>query len=153
VKKWTHAFHAGASGPPEYAGSQCRLIDEGAVFFWRTESRFPCDEMPSTDRSMTSARSTPPELEAGYATSLVAELATSAKRLQFCTLYTNLANPVSTPRMKIGYKPVAVRELRSGCRAAPLSPSGFRLSPEWLLFYPFVTITMEVGIQTPLSWE
>jgi hypothetical protein len=53
---------------------------------------------------------TPPELRnRGYATSCVAELSRNILQSgkEFCTLYTDLANPTSNSiYMKIGYKPV-----------------------------------------------
>jgi uncharacterized protein len=115
VKKWTRAFHVGASGAarnmPET--NVAPLIDEGAVFFWEAgEPVSMAMKYRPTDRSMdVSTVYTPPELRGrGYATSLVAELSRNILQsgCEFCTLYTNLANPVSNAiYMKIGYKPVA----------------------------------------------
>jgi predicted GNAT family acetyltransferase len=115
VKKWTRAFHVGASGAarnmPET--NVAPLIDEGAVFFWEDgEPVSMAMKYRPTDRSMdVSTVYTPPELRGrGYATSLVAELSRNILQsgCEFCTLYTNLANPVSNAiYMKIGYKPVA----------------------------------------------
>jgi hypothetical protein len=114
VVKWSHAFHLDTHGDtrnmPETditPGLAC-----GWVFLW--EDGQPVSMATKgrpTDKGMTvGGVYTPPELRGkGYATSCVAELSRHVllSGKEFCTLYTDLANPTSNSiYKKIGYKEV-----------------------------------------------
>jgi GNAT superfamily N-acetyltransferase len=115
VKKWAHAFHVDVGGEIRHApeGDPTPGIEQGAVFFWEDGGRpvsMAAKSRP-TDRGMTVGYVyTPPELRGrGYATSCVAELSRNILQSgkEFCTLYTDLANPTSNSiYMKIGYQKV-----------------------------------------------
>jgi uncharacterized protein len=116
VKEWSHAFHADTFGEgnniPETDLSPG--VDWGTVFFWEMGGRpvsMAGKNRPTEHGTTVGGVYTPPEhRNRGYATSCVAELSRhileSGK--DFCTLYTDLANPTSNSiYMKIGYKPIA----------------------------------------------
>jgi len=115
VAKWAHAFHIDVHGvernSPE--GDLTPGIEHGMVFFWEDGDRLVSMAAKSrpNDKSMTvSYVYTPPELRGkGYATSCVAELSRHILQSgkEFCTLYTDLANPTSNSiYKKIGYQEV-----------------------------------------------
>jgi uncharacterized protein len=115
VRRWTHAFYLDTFGTdrnlPE--SDLTSNLERGEVFLWE-DGGVPVSmsvKNRPTDKGMAVGYVyTPPELRGkGYATSCVAEL--SRHILQsgkdFCTLYTDLANPTSNSiYKKIGYKPV-----------------------------------------------
>jgi uncharacterized protein len=114
VAAWTHAFNIDCFGPdknlPE--GDITPKIVNKEVFFW--EDKWPVSMVAKsrpTDKGITvNYVYTPPELRGkGYATSCVAELSRNVLKSgkEFCTLYTDLANPTSNSiYKKIGYNPV-----------------------------------------------
>jgi uncharacterized protein len=115
VKKWAHAFHVDVGGEIRHApeGDPTPVIEQGWVFFWEDGGRPVSMAVKGrpTDKGMTvSYVYTPPELRGrGYATSCVAELSRDILQSgkEFCTLYTDLANPTSNSiYMKIGYREV-----------------------------------------------
>jgi predicted GNAT family acetyltransferase len=114
VKKWKHAFYVSTHGASRgnTESDIVPLLNEGAVFFWEDETPVcMAVKYRPTDKSMdVSTVYTPPEMRGkGYATSCVAELSRNILQsgYEFCTLYTNLANPTSNAiYMKIGFKPV-----------------------------------------------
>ena len=116
VKKWGHGFHVDiggeASGTPEM--DIAAVISRGWVFLWELNGQPVSMALKTrpTDKGMTvSGVYTPPELRGkGYATSCVAELSSHILKSgkEFCTLYTDLANPTSNSiYKKIGYVEVA----------------------------------------------
>jgi predicted GNAT family acetyltransferase len=114
VVKWFHAFHIdiGAEARGEPMNDVTIGLKDGRVFLW--EDGQPVSmalKTRPTDRGMSvGGVYTPPELRGkGYATSCVAELSRNILQSgkEFCTLYTDLANPTSNSiYMKMGYKPV-----------------------------------------------
>jgi uncharacterized protein len=115
VTNWGHRFHVDIGGEASRAPEMdiAAVIGRGWVFLWEFNGQPVSMALKTrpTDKGMTvSGVYTPPELRGkGYATSCVAELSRhilhSGK--EFCTLYTDLANPTSNSiYMKIGYKPV-----------------------------------------------
>jgi hypothetical protein len=116
VKKWAHGFHIDCFGDkskvPE--GDPTPGIAESRVFFWETDGKPVSMAVKTrpTDQGMTVGEVyTPPELRGkGYATSCVAEVSRNILQSgkQFCTLYTDLANPTSNSiYKKIGYVEIA----------------------------------------------
>ncbi len=111
VTKWSHAFNIDCFGPDRNVPEAdiTPALEKGWVFIW--EDGKPVSmalKTRPTDRGMTvGGVYTPPELrKKGYATSLVAELSRNILQSgkQFCTLYTDLANPTSNDiYKKIGY--------------------------------------------------
>jgi predicted GNAT family acetyltransferase len=115
VKKWSHAFHIDVGGEIRHApeGDPTPGLEHGAVFFWVDGGRLVSMAVKGrpTDKGMTvSYVYTPSELRRkGYATSCVAEVSRNILQSgkEFCTLYTDLANPTSNSiYKKIGYKEV-----------------------------------------------
>lgn len=114
VLKWFHGFHIdiGAEARGEPMNDITPGIERGWVFLW--EDGKPVSmalKARPTDRGMSvGGVYTPPELRGkGYATSCVAELSRNILQSgkEFCTLYTDLANPTSNSiYMKMGYKPI-----------------------------------------------
>jgi predicted GNAT family acetyltransferase len=114
VLKWFRAFHIdiGAEARGEPMNDVTIAVEDGRVFLW--EDGKPVSmalKTRPTDRGMSvGGVYTPPELRGkGYATSCVAELSRNILQSgkEFCTLYTDLANPTSNSiYIKIGYKPV-----------------------------------------------
>jgi uncharacterized protein len=112
VKKWGHAFHVDIGGEISRTPEMdiTAVIDRSWVFLWDLDG-VPVSmalKTRPTDKGMTvSGVYTPPELRGkGYATSCVAELSRNILQngYQFCSLYTDLANPVSNSiYKKIGY--------------------------------------------------
>jgi predicted GNAT family acetyltransferase len=115
VLKWMHAFHIDVQGDTRHTpeGDPTPALERGWVFFWEINGK-PVSmamKMRPTDRGMTvNYVYTPPELRRkGYATSCVAELSRNILESgkEFCTLYTDLANPTSNAIYKrIGYEEV-----------------------------------------------
>jgi predicted GNAT family acetyltransferase len=112
VKKWAHAFHVDVGGEKRKApeGDPTPGLEHGAVFLWEDGNRPVSMAVKGrpTDKGMTIGYVyTPPGLRGkGYATSCVAELSRDILRSgkEFCTLYTDLANPTSNSiYRKIGY--------------------------------------------------
>lgn len=112
VTEWGHGFHIDCFGPdsntPEddFSGA----IREKRLFIWEDGGRPVSMALKTrgTDNSMAVAGVyTPPELrKKGYATSCVAEVSRGILQSGklFCTLYTDLANPISNSiYKKIGY--------------------------------------------------
>jgi len=114
VLKWFHAFHVdiGAEARGEPMNDVPSMVEEGSVFLWEDgEPVSMARKTRPTDRGMSvGGVYTPPELRGkGYATSCVAELSRNILQSgkEFCTLYTDLANPTSNSiYMKMGYKPI-----------------------------------------------
>ena len=115
VKKWAHAFHIDTGGEIRHVpeGDPAPGLEQGWVFFWEDGGRPVSMAVKGrpTDKGMTVGYVyTPPELRGrGYATSCVAELSRNILQSgkEFCTLYTDLANPTSNSiYIKIGYRPV-----------------------------------------------
>jgi predicted GNAT family acetyltransferase len=114
VVKWFHAFHVdiGAEARGEPMGDVTIALKDGRLFLW--EDGRPVSmalKTRPTGRSMSvGGVYTPPELRSkGYATSCVAELSRNILQSgkEFCTLYTDLANPTSNSiYIKIGYEPI-----------------------------------------------
>jgi predicted GNAT family acetyltransferase len=114
VLKWFRAFHIdiGAEARGEPMNDVTIAVKDGRVFLW--EDGRPVSmalKTRPTDKGMSvGGVYTPPELRGkGYATSCVAELSRNILQSgkEFCTLYTDLANPTSNSiYMKMGYKPV-----------------------------------------------
>jgi predicted GNAT family acetyltransferase len=114
VGKWARAFGKEAGGGARNIPEKdiTPVIEHGWVFLW--EDGQPVAMVMKnrpTDKGMAvSYVYTPPEFRCrGYATSCVAELCRHILQsgYQFCTLYTDLANPTSNSiYMKIGFKPV-----------------------------------------------
>ena len=116
VKKWSHGFFIDCFGEKsKVPESDLTLaIPHGDVFLWDVDGKPVSMAMKTraTDKGMSvGGVYTPPELRGkGYATSCVAELSRNilAGGKQFCTLYTDLANPTSNSiYKKIGYVEVA----------------------------------------------
>jgi predicted GNAT family acetyltransferase len=115
VIKWAHAFHIDVGGEVRHAaeGDPTPGLEHGWVFFWEDGGRqvsMAVKTRPTEKGITVGGVYTPPELRGkGYATSCVAELSRQILQsgLEFCTLYTDLANPTSNSiYMKIGYEPV-----------------------------------------------
>jgi GNAT superfamily N-acetyltransferase len=115
VKQWAHAFHIDVGGEIRHApeGDPTPGLEQGWLFFWEDGGRpvSMAAKCRPTDKGMTVGYVyTPPELRGkGYATSCVAELSRNILQSgkEFCTLYTDLANPTSNSiYKKIGYKEV-----------------------------------------------
>jgi uncharacterized protein len=116
VKKWAHFFHIDCFGEnsknPE--GDPTQGIERGWVFFWEDGGKPVSMSVKArpADKGMTvGGVYTPPEFRnKGYATSCVAEVSRNILQSgkQFCTLYTDLANPTSNSiYKKIGYVEIA----------------------------------------------
>lgn len=102
---------AGAPAQPEAIAQ--RYLDGGGVFFWEDEGRPVCMAARSRNTSRGIAVGlvyTPPQLRRrGYASACVAALSQQLLDAgwEFCTLYTDLANPTSNSiYQRIGYRPV-----------------------------------------------
>lgn len=113
--RWFWEFHAealGAEPEPQVEKIVDRRIGDGSLFLWEDGRPVAmAGVFRETSRSSTiSLVYTPPEARRrGYAMALVAAL--SQQRLdagkQFCTLFTDLANPTSNSiYQQIGYRPV-----------------------------------------------
>jgi uncharacterized protein len=115
VRRWTRAFYLDTFGTdrnlPE--SDLTPNLERGEVFLWEDGGRpvsMAVKNRP-TDKGMAVGYVyTPPELRGrGYATSCVAELSRHILQSgkEFCTLYTDLANPTSNSiYKKIGYQEV-----------------------------------------------
>ena len=114
VVKWAHAFHIDIGGEIRHApeSDPAPMLEHGWIFFWENDKPVSmAAKTRPTDKGMTVGYVyTPPELRGkGYATSCVAELSRHILQSgkEFCTLYTDLANPTSNSiYKKIGYNPV-----------------------------------------------
>lgn len=116
VKKWSHSFHIDCFGVnsrnPE--SDPTPGIAVGHIYLWEDGGKPVSMAVKSraTEKGMSvGGVYTPPELRGkGYATSCVAELSRNILQSgkQFCTLYTDLANPTSNSiYKKIGYVEIA----------------------------------------------
>jgi predicted GNAT family acetyltransferase len=115
VKQWADAFHLHTRGDvrvsPENDASF--YVSKGWVYFWVDGKpvSMAMKSRPTEHGTAVGYVYTPPDLRGhGYAGSCVAELSRDILKsgCKFCTLYTNLANPVSNSiYIKIGYKPVS----------------------------------------------
>lgn len=115
VMAWYDAFHDEAV--PDEAAPRLshveRSITEGSIYFWETEGR-PVSLAAKGRRTAHGASIgpvyTPPELRGrGYASACVAALSQLIldEGKEFCTLFTDLANPTSNHiYQQIGYRPV-----------------------------------------------
>jgi uncharacterized protein len=114
VVKWMRAFSIETGGRTRNTPEKdiTPVLEHGWVFFWEDEKPVSMAiKVRPTEKGMTvSGVYTPPEMRyKGYATSCVAELSRNILQSgkEFCTLYTDLANPTSNSIYnKIGYKPV-----------------------------------------------
>jgi uncharacterized protein len=113
---WRMAFTAEVADPPQEAEQVAQAvrygIEAGSYFVWDNQGAvaLAAKTRPTTHGIAIGPVYTPPaERNKGYASALVAEL---SQRLleegyQFCTLFTDLANPTSNRiYQKIGYRPV-----------------------------------------------
>ncbi len=115
ISRWHHAFHVDIGGKErnEPENDITPVLKLGWVFIW--EDGQPVSmalKTRPTDKGMTVVGVyTPPEFRGkGYATSCVAEVSRNIMQSgkEFCTLYTDLANPTSNSIYKrIGYQEVA----------------------------------------------
>jgi predicted GNAT family acetyltransferase len=114
VVKWFHAFHIdiGAEARGEPLNDVTPAVEQGRVFLWEDGKpvSMALKTRPTEKGMSVGGVYTPPELRGkGYATSCVAELSRNILQSgkEFCTLYTDLANPTSNSiYIKIGYRPV-----------------------------------------------
>jgi uncharacterized protein len=115
VKNWGHGFHVDTGGEASEAPEMdiAAVIRQRWVFLWELDGvpvSMAVKTRPTNKGMTVSGVYTPPELRGrGYATSCVAELSRHILQSgkEFCTLYTDLANPTSNSiYIKIGYKPV-----------------------------------------------
>jgi predicted GNAT family acetyltransferase len=117
LSKWVYRFnvdcHLPALTEDEARETAGRLLTNGAIFFWEADGA-PVS-MAGRGRSSSHGITvnmvyTPPELRGrGYASACVAALSRQLLDAgwQFCTLYTDLANPTSNDiYQRIGYRPV-----------------------------------------------
>lgn len=115
VKAWYDAFHAEAV-PKEAAPRLphvARAVTEGSVYLWETEGR-PVSlaakgRRTSHGTSIGPVYTPPAWRRRGYASACVAALSQLIldEGKQFCTLFTDLANPTSNHiYQQIGYRPV-----------------------------------------------
>ncbi|HET7580178.1 MAG TPA: GNAT family N-acetyltransferase [Bacillales bacterium] len=115
ASEWIHAFSVEALEPmnrEEAHEHAKRVINRGTLYLWENEevvSMAGCSR-PTQNGYTVSLVYTPPEQRGkGYATNCVAALSQLIldEGYQFCSLYTDLANPTSNSiYMKIGYKPI-----------------------------------------------
>jgi len=112
---WAHAFNEESfmsTGSSEPEGDFTIRIDKKEVYVWEdSETVSMAVKSRSTDKGMAVGYVyTPPELrQKGYATSCVAMLCREIlnEGYKFCTLYTDLANPVSNSiYRKIGFREI-----------------------------------------------
>jgi hypothetical protein len=118
--RWGHEFFIEATGasaaePDNSEAAMRSSVTSGTLFFWRDASGRPVSMAvrvrPSAKGESISWVYTPPEeRRRGYATAVVAELASLilAEGREFCALYTDLANPTSNKIYReIGFVPRA----------------------------------------------
>jgi uncharacterized protein len=114
---WVYNFNVDAGLPlldsVEAWGLAERRVDAGDVFIWEDEGRqvsMAAKSRPTSHGITVSLVYTPPELRnRGYASACVAALSQQLLDAgwEFCTLYTDLANPTSNSiYQRIGYRPV-----------------------------------------------
>lgn len=115
IARWIEAFHDEAvpTDPPsdwtEWAASR---TGSGSLFLWEDGQpvSMAMSSRPISHGISVGSVYTPPEKRArGYASALVASLSQRMldQGYQFCTLFTNLANPTSNSiYQKLGYRPV-----------------------------------------------
>lgn len=116
VKKWSRGFHIDCFGENSKIPEEdiSKRIPEGSLSLWEAAGG-PVSmayKTRPTDKGMSvGGVYTPPYLRGkGYATSCVAELSRNILQSgkEFCTLYTDLANPTSNAiYKKIGYREVS----------------------------------------------
>lgn len=117
LSEWVYRFNVDCHLPPMSAEEArevaTRLLNNGAIFFWEVDGASV--SMAGRGRSSSHGITvnmvyTPPELRGrGYASACVAALSRQLLDAgwQFCTLYTDLANPTSNDiYQRIGYRPV-----------------------------------------------
>jgi predicted GNAT family acetyltransferase len=114
--EWSRAFNTDVMAdtePDETARIAGEKLQDGTIFFWVDEQpvSMAARARPTPRGETISLVYTPPENRGhGYATALVASLAQKilAEGKQFCSLYSDLANPTSNSiYMKVGFVPVA----------------------------------------------
>jgi predicted GNAT family acetyltransferase len=116
VAHWIQAFHAESLEPIDTTTAQEMAkghIREGNIYIWDeggTLLSMAAKLRPTVHGMTISLVYTPPELrQRGYASACVAALSQQLldEGWQFCTLFTDLANPTSNSiYQKIGYQPV-----------------------------------------------
>ena len=117
LAQWVHNFNVEASLAPmdlaEARGLAERRVDAGDLFVWEDGGRplsMAIKSRPTSHGITVSLVYTPPELRNhGYASACVAALSQQLLDAgwEFCTLYTDLANPTSNSiYQRIGYRPV-----------------------------------------------
>jgi predicted GNAT family acetyltransferase len=117
LAEWVYRFNVDCQLPEinreEAREIATRLLASGSIFFWEADGQV----VSMAGRGRTSSHGitvnmvyTPPELRGrGYASACVAALSQQLldNGWQFCTLYTDLANPTSNDiYQRIGYRPV-----------------------------------------------
>jgi hypothetical protein len=116
VISWAHAFHRGIFGDSEPDRTEeyaTEKVKNGSLYLWvdRKPVSMAARTRPTPHGESISYVYTPPEhRRKGYATAVVAELARKvlSEGKEFCSLYTDLANPTSNSiYMRIGFVPVA----------------------------------------------
>lgn len=111
---WVDAFHRDVGiaekNPREWAEHH---VPRGHVLLWEDEETvaMAAEVARSPSGARVGAAYTPPALRGrGYATAVVADLTRRllADGLRFCSLYTDLANPISNAiYQRLGYRPIA----------------------------------------------
>jgi len=116
LRQWLLAFHDEAiphAPPPNPEGVLSRNLGKDRLLVWDDGAPVSLAALvrPAGDCISVSLVYTPPERRRhGYATALVAEISRRALAQGYhcCTLYTDLANPISNSiYRKIGYRPVS----------------------------------------------
>ncbi len=114
IKQWADAFHNDTHGDERNSpeNDAAFYLSKDWVYLWIDDKpvSMAMKSRPTANGMAVGYVYTPPDLRGrGYASSCVAGLCRDILKsgYKFCTLYTNLANPVSNAiYMKIGFKPV-----------------------------------------------
>jgi len=114
IKQWADGFHKDTHGDERNSpeNDAAFYLSKGWVYLWIDEKpvSMAMKSRPTENGMAVGYVYTPADLRGrGYASSCVAGLCRDILKsgYKFCTLYTNLANPVSNAiYMKIGFKPV-----------------------------------------------
>jgi predicted GNAT family acetyltransferase len=115
ITRWWHAARLemmGRADPEECKKTAAYKLTDGDVFIWDTGEpvSMACKTRPTKRGISVGMVYTPPELRRrGFATACVSELSRLLLRegRAYCTLYADLANPVSNSiYQKIGYRPI-----------------------------------------------